>query len=314
MTLPRIGITIGDQGGIGPEIVLKVLESPQLPEGDYVLFGSLSFITREAERRRLTAALQRCRIADVASAPGLPAARKPTAESGRASFAALQRGVEAARQGELEALVTAPISKHSWHMAGISWAGHTDYLEHLFPGAIMAFFSERLNVALYTHHLPLAQALSKIRIKPLEDFLLRLHAYARPLGGQDLQLMLSGLNPHAGEGGMLGNEETEVILPALESARRRGVPVSGPYPPDIVCRKALDRPNCLVVSLYHDQGLVAFKLIAFETGVNVTLGLPFIRTSPDHGTAFDIAGHDQADPGSMLAAVRLAHRFAVPPT
>jgi 4-hydroxythreonine-4-phosphate dehydrogenase len=310
MTLPRIGITLGDHGGIGPEIILKVLDSPELPHGNYILYGSLPFITAEAERRRLTAALRRCRIIDVPLTSSLPTGHRPTVESGSASFATLQQGVEAARKGELDALVTAPISKHSWQMAGIPWAGHTDYLEHLFPGAIMAFFSERLNVALYTHHLPLEQALSKIRTEPLENFLLRLYGYAQPLVGKELQLMLAGLNPHAGEGGLLGDEEAEVILPALEAARQHGVPVSGPYPPDIVCRKALDRPECLVVSLYHDQGLVAFKLISFKTGVNVTLGLPFVRTSPDHGTAFDIAGHDQADPGSMLAAVCLAYRFA----
>ncbi len=309
MTLPRIGITLGDHGGIGPEVILKVLDSSQLPRGNYTLFGSLSFITQEAERKRRTAALRRCRIFDVTSTPRHPADHVPTAESGRASFSALEQAVEAARRGELEALVTAPISKQSWQMAGIPWAGHTDYLEHLFPGAIMAFFSDRLNIALYTHHLPLAQALSEIRTKPLADFLLRLYDHARPLLGHDLHLMLAGLNPHAGEGGILGHEETEVILPAVEAARERGVLVSGPFPPDIVCRKALDCPNRLVVSLYHDQGLVAFKLIAFETGVNVTLGLPFVRTSPDHGTAFDIAGGDQAHPGSMLAAVRLAHRF-----
>jgi len=309
MTLPRIGITLGDPGGIGPEITLKALASPGLPEAEFILFGARTVILSESDRLGLSSVLKRHSIKDV-DPQGSFITGMPSAESGMASFACVEQAVEAAGRGELQAVVTAPVSKHSWRLAGIAWAGHTDYLDRLWPGAIMTFFSERLNLALFTHHLSLRAALQRIRKEPLQDFLLRLFRQVFSILGREPELLVSGLNPHAGEDGLLGTEEQDEIIPALEAVRAAGVPVSGPYPPDIVARMALDRPDRLLVSLYHDQGLVAFKLIAFDTGVNVTLGLPFIRTSPDHGTAFDIAGKRKADPRSMLAALQLAHRFA----
>ncbi|MGB2907679.1 MAG: 4-hydroxythreonine-4-phosphate dehydrogenase PdxA [Candidatus Aminicenantaceae bacterium] len=312
MTRPRIGITLGDPGGIGPEVTLKSLGSAHLPTADYTLFGPRSVITREADHLGLSAVLEHCRIQDAGTPQESFVLGEASAHNGRASFVCVEHAVDEARKGTLQAVVTAPISKHSWNLAGVSWAGHTDYLEQFWPGAIMSFFSDRLNLALYTHHLPLREALQRIRKEPLQDFLLRLHRQTVQILGEGPELLVSGLNPHAGEGGLLGTEEREEIIPALEAVRGAGVPVSGPYPPDIVPRMALDRPDRLLVSLYHDQGLVAFKLIAFDTGVNMTLGLPFIRTSPDHGTAFDIAGQGKADPRSMLAAVQLAHRSASP--
>jgi len=326
MTRPRIGITLGDPGGIGPEVTLKSLDSAHLPIADYTgigpevtlksldsahlpiadytLFGPRSIITREADHLGLSSVLEHCRIQDSGTSQESFVTGEPSAHNGRASFGYVERAVDEARKGTLQAVVTAPISKH----------GHTDYLEQFWPGAIMSFFSERLNLALFTHHLPLREALQRIRKKPLQDFLLRLHKQAAQVLGKGPELLVSGLNPHAGEGGLLGTEEIKEIIPALEAVRGAGVPVSGPHPPDIVPRMALDRPDRLLVSLYHDQGLVAFKLIAFDTGVNMTLGLPFVRTSPDHGTAFDIAGQGKADPRSMLAAVQLAHRFTSSPS
>ena len=274
-----------------------------------MLFASPGYVETEAERLDLRSALKRCRLQDPIPDISPKSRGTPTALNGKASFAYVTQAVDFARQGRLQAVVTAPISKHSWQLAGIPWAGHTVYLEHYYPGAIMSFFSDRLNIALYTHHLPLREALQKIRSQPLQEFLMRLYGQVRPFLGEKCQLLLSGLNPHAGESGMLGTEEIDEIIPALQAAQRQGVPISGPHPPDIICRMALDRPHTLGVSLYHDQGLIAFKLISFDSGVNVTLGLPFVRTSPDHGTAFDIAGRDLADAGSMIAAVQLAHRF-----
>ena len=314
MTRPRIGITLGDPGGIGPEVTLKSLDSAHLPIADYTLFGPRSIITREADHLGLSAVLEHCRIQDAGTSQESFVMGEPSEYNGRASFGYVERAVDEARKGTLQAVVTAPISKHSWNLAGVSWAGHTDYLEQFWPGAIMSFFSERLNLALYTHHLPLREALQRIRKEPLQDFLLRLHRHAAQILGEGPELLVSGLNPHAGEGGLLGTEERMAIIPALEAVRGAGVPVSGPHPPDIAPRMALDRPDRLLVSLYHDQGLIAFKLIAFDTGVNMTLGLPFVRTSPDHGTAFDIAGQGKADSRSMLAAVQLAHRFACAPS
>lgn len=310
MTRPRIGLTLGDPGGIGPEVVLKTLAWPELPPADYQLFGPPSLLTAEAERLELSAALEHCRLQDAGPpAPPLRIRGKPDPENGRVSFAAVEQAVAEANAGRLEAVVTAPVSKRSWQLAGIPWAGHTEYLERDYPDAIMSFFSERLNVALFTHHVPLKTALQLITREKLLHFLRRLYPHAQQALGEGLELLLSGLNPHAGEEGLLGNEEQDEIIPALETLRGEGIPVSGPFPPDIVNRMALDRPGRMVVSLYHDQGLIAFKLLAFEQGVNMTLGLPFVRTSPDHGTAFDIAGQDSADPRSMQAAVQLAHRM-----
>jgi 4-hydroxythreonine-4-phosphate dehydrogenase len=310
MNPPRIGLTCGDPGGIGPEILLKALSSHDLPPAEYLVFAPPRFMAAEAERLQLTFVLDHCRLVPVESSPTDPVRGRPDAANGLISFEAWREGVVQARKRTVQALVTAPISKLSWRMADIPWAGHTDYLERSWPQAIMAFFSERLNLALFTHHLPLREALARIKKERLLDFLCRLAPLTRRVLGPEVRLLCAGLNPHAGEGGLLGGEEQAQIVPAVEEARGRGAAVDGPFPPDIVCRMGLDRPDRLVVCLYHDQGLIAFKLIAFETGVNVTLGLPFVRTSPDHGTAFDIAGRNEADPASMLAAIRWACRLA----
>jgi len=321
MILPRIGLTLGDPGGIGPEIVLKLLaDTRNLPPARYVVFGSRKVIreTREALSLGLDLPPEgaaggglhpRLSLHEVEGLPGEYEKGKPAAPNGEASFRFFEAAVREAEQGNLEALVTGPVSKRSWTLAGIRWAGHTDYLNHLFPDAVMFFWSEPLKVALFTHHLPLAAALRKVEKDALLSFILRLNRLLGDTPLSSAHLLVCGLNPHAGEEGTLGSEEEEKILPAVMAARKRRIPVSGPYPPDTVFRKALNRPQKVVVALYHDQGLIPFKLLAFDRGVNLTLGLPFIRTSPDHGTGFDIAGQGRADPTSMAEAVRLAHRL-----
>jgi len=203
-------------------------------------------------------------------------------------------------------MVTAPISKYSWNLAGIKYSGHTEYLSLIYPQAIMSFWSDRLNVALFTHHIPLKRALKRIKKDALLEFFIRLNSNIEKLCAGKHSLLVSGLNPHAGEEGLLGREELEEIIPAIEEAKKEGLPISGPFPPDIVCRTALNHPDKIVIALYHDQGLIAFKLVSFERGVNVTLGLPFIRTSPDHGTAFDIVGKGIASSQSMAEAIKIA--------
>jgi 4-hydroxythreonine-4-phosphate dehydrogenase len=169
----------------------------------------------------------------------------------------------------------------------------------------MSFWSERLRVALFSHHCSLGEAMGRIRRENLLVFFRALDAALKRLGRGAEEYLVAGLNPHAGEGGILGAEEGREIRPAIEAAAKEGIRASGPYPPDTVFLRARDRKGAMAVALYHDQGLIAFKAVAFETGVNVTLGLPFARTSPDHGTAFDIAGRGTADPRSMTEAVRL---------
>jgi len=324
MTLPRIGITLGDPGGVGPEIVLKAFAGDyELPAADYVIFSSGPVL--RAEEKALGVHLDfNSEKTKKTGRPGtltwreLPSSLKtvtkgsPSAKHGRESFRYFEGAVAEAREGKLDAVVTAPISKSSWALAGVPWKGHTDYLSQFYAGAIMAFWSEDLKVALLSHHVSLRAALKKIRRDSLQDFFYSLHRAVKGARMGGFEFLVAGLNPHAGEDGLLGREEIEEIAPAVKEARRHGLKISGPYPPDVVFRSALGRKDKMVIALYHDQGLIPFKLAAFETGVNVSLGLPFVRTSPDHGTAFDIAGKNRADPRSLVEAVKLAAAFSRP--
>jgi 4-hydroxythreonine-4-phosphate dehydrogenase len=322
MTLPRIGITLGDPGGVGPEIVLKAFAGDhKLPPAEYVLFGSERILRREeksvgirfdfapaAVRKPVSSAT--LSLHDLPAFSNTPKKSAPSAENGRASYRYFEAAVDEARKGRLQAVVTSPISKKSWALAGLRWKGHTEYLSRLYPEAIMAFWSKPLKVALLSHHLSLRTALRQVKKENLERFFRRLDRSLKKVGSEDFEFLVAGLNPHAGEDGLMGREEVEEISPAVKKARRQGIRISGPFPPDVVFRMALGRKDRLVIALYHDQGLIPFKLEAFETGVNITLGLPFIRTSPDHGTAFDIAGKNVASPASLIEAIKLAVAFS----
>jgi 4-hydroxythreonine-4-phosphate dehydrogenase len=318
MSLPRIGVTLGDPGGIGPEIVLKaLLRWPELPPAHYVLYGTPELMDREERTLGV-------RLGWTAFDPGetferthfslrlVPAAfpveskGQASAEGGRASFEFFRQAAADAMAGTIKALVTAPISKLAWDMAGVTFRGHTEYLEQFYPDAIMTFWSEKLIVALLSHHLPLKTALGRIDKDGLVRFVSILRSSVEKARPGAYRFLMAGLNPHAGENGLMGSEEMDVIGPAVEAARAAGADISGPHAPDVVFRLAYGRPRRIVIALYHDQGLIPFKLEAFDTGVNVTLGLPFIRSSPDHGTAFDIAGKHLANPQSMFEAIRLA--------
>ncbi len=303
----RVGVTLGDPGGIGPEIVVKALAGPaSFPAAQFILFGHAGLVEREERSGGLT--LDRARISvrdiDSAVAPSRRGAADPG--NGLASFRFFEAAVRAAREGEVDALATAPISKHAWALAGLSWRGHTEFLESLYPDAIMTFWSEKMTVALFTHHISMAEAVRKVTRDNLVRFFLALSGSFERARPGTYQFVVAGLNPHAGENGLLGREEEDEVVPAVAEVRARGLNIRGPYPPDVVFREALGHPGKIVVALYHDQGLIPFKLSSFETGVNITLGMPFVRTSPDHGTAFDIAGRNAADPTSMAEAIRLA--------
>jgi 4-hydroxythreonine-4-phosphate dehydrogenase len=321
MTIPTIGITAGDPGGIGPEVVVKTLaRAGLLPEAAYVVFGDPRILEAEESRLRLPLDEREWRpehpaepgvfLAAVPAPEGRAALGEVTAGNGEASFRAFEAAVARARAGRLAAVVTAPISKTSWGLAGHLFRGHTEYLARLYPGAVMAFWSERLKVALLSHHVPLREAIAKVRAEALLDFLRRLQKGLERVPGGPFRLLVAGLNPHAGEDGGIGREEIDEIRPALDRAAAEGLPVAGPFPPDTLYLQALGKSDVVAVALYHDQGLIPFKLASFATGVNVTLGLPFVRTSPDHGTALDIAGKGVADPRSMEEAIRLAAAFS----
>lgn len=324
MTLPKIGITIGDPGGIGPEITLKALARKNfLPKAYYIIFGSSLVLEETKEKLGLkleipllpkakTSPLPLISLKEIANPLEVIKKGSSYKKNGLASFLFFKEAAKEAKKRTIQALVTAPISKRSWRLAGVRWSGHTDFLCHIYPQAIMTFWSKKLKVALFTHHQPLREAIKKIKKENLLDFFILLDQNVKKIQSQKIHFLVAGLNPHAGEGGLLGSEEKNEIIPAVKQAQKKGVDISGPFPPDNVFHNALNQPDKFVIALYHDQGLIPFKLESFEEGVNVTLGLPFIRTSPDHGTAFDIAGQGKANPQSMINAIKLAWMLSPP--
>jgi 4-hydroxythreonine-4-phosphate dehydrogenase len=283
---PRIAITVGDPAGIGPEIAAKAAADARvLDVCDPVVYAPPGG----------------------AFAPGVL-----SGDAGRAAYDVLVRAVEDAQGGVVHAIATAPVNKEAFRLAGLPWHGHTDLLAHLTgaPHVAMMFDSPALRVVLATVHIPLAEvprALTQASLEATIDLTARelpRFGVARP------RIAVAGLNPHAGEHGLFGQEEAIAIRPAIEACRARGIDVSGPFPGDTVFVRARRGDFDIVVACYHDQGLIPVKLVAFGQAVNVTLGLPIVRTSVDHGTAFDIAGKGVADPESMIAAVLLAAKLA----
>jgi 4-hydroxythreonine-4-phosphate dehydrogenase len=273
----RIGITLGDVAGIGPEIVAKALASGKVDKRfDYEVIGN------PRTKRRADAV----------------------------SWIVL--GARRCLSGELIALVTAPISKQLLHDAGYHFEGHTELLAHIARTKrfAMMLVGGPLRVALVTIHVPLAKVPQLLSTKRIVEVIELCHDACKRFRIRRPKIGVAGLNPHAGEGGLLGGEERRIIAPAIRRAARRFPGVTGPWSADTLFHKAYHGEFDAVVAMYHDQGLAPLKMIAFNSGVNVTLGLPFIRTSPDHGTAFDIAGKGIANPASMIAAINLAARLA----
>jgi len=229
------------------------------------------------------------------------------------SFVYVQTAVGFALEKKVHALVTAPISKEKWLRAGVPFKGHTDLLARTagVKDYSMFFWSESLKVALYTIHIPLKEIFQHIHGDEILRFIRFIDRELFRLFKKKFTFLVSGLNPHAGEDGFLGIEEKDIIIPAVRALKSE-INIDGPYPPDTIFLKARDTKDSVVISWYHDQGLIAFKLLNFHSGVNMTLGLPYIRTAPDHGTAYDIAGKGIADPSSMEQAIRLAEYLVKP--
>ena len=288
--LPRIAITVGDPSGIGPENDVNACSDPRVREvAEIVVYGPST-----------NDALKAFKTGEV------------TAESGRVAYETILQAVEDVQAERLDALVTGPINKAAFAAAGLPWKGHTDLLAHLTnaPRVAMMFHSQSLRVVLATVHVPLAEVPQCLTADLLETTI-RLAAAELPrFGFPSPRLALAGLNPHAGEGGLLGKEEVERFLPVVAACRSDNIDITGPLPADTVFVNAVRGQFDAVVACYHDQGLIPAKLVAFGQTVNVTLGLPIIRTSVDHGTAFDIAGQGVADSSSMIEAVLLAARLA----
>jgi 4-hydroxythreonine-4-phosphate dehydrogenase len=286
----RIGITLGDCAGIGPEIVEAALKSGRLSRAvDYQIIGDYPL----------------CSLG------------KPTPETARAAAAALEQAVALASAGDLDAVVTAPIHKANMYNIGFEFPGQTEFFAARcsVDNYGMLLTGGTLTVALVTTHIPLNQVANALRQSEIVRVGLLLADFLQRRPGPHPRIAVAGLNPHAGESGKIGREEIEMIAPAvaaLQSAIRnpQSAIVSGPHSPDTVFHRAAAGEFDAVLCMYHDQGLIPLKLLAFDEGVNVTLGLPFPRTSPDHGTAFNIAGKQKARPSSMIAAINLAAELA----
>ncbi len=296
-----IGITLGDPGGVGPEVVIKALEKI---EGDFVIIGSkkvLSFYEKLFGYRKW----RRYEVVDpwpeVNFSPGQP--------EGEASFHYFREGVRLVEEGKLKALATAPVSKIAWYHAGFRFAGHTEYLEKRYGTKVyMGFYSEGMKVLLFTHHIPLRKALDQLNRRELRTFLSAAKKFLQDYFGEK-ELLIASINPHAGEGGTLGKEEEDVIKPVIEEFRRSNFTFTGPLPTDTLFIEA-EQKRKWVLAFFHDQGLTPFKLLHFYNGAEVNFGLPWIRTSACHGTAFEIAGRGEANEGSMIMAIKLASMLA----
>jgi 4-hydroxythreonine-4-phosphate dehydrogenase len=325
----KIAVTLGDPCGIGPEIVVKTLETlTQEQRARVVIFGDGCVLDRAGG---VPAGVGRVEVGVLApeSLEDDAPLGAPTLRAGEAQVAYLEAAARAARRGEIAAMVTAPISKRAARAAGFSFPGHTEFLAERLgaPRVVMMFAGPRLKVALATVHVGLAGVPAALApasgTRPIDDAVeLLAEALARDFGIPNPRVGVLGLNPHAGEGGLFGREEIDVVTPAIERLKKRlagAATVSGPLVPDAAFRGALwdpaagERPaeHDALVALYHDQGLIPVKLVDFDDAVNVTLGLPIVRTSPDHGVAYDIAGRGVARPDSFLAALRLAAQLAV---
>jgi 4-hydroxythreonine-4-phosphate dehydrogenase len=326
MDEPLIAVTMGDPAGIGPEIVVKTFTEPGFGErARAFVVGDPEMLERAA--RAVGSSLRTNAVSEPEEAafePGtvdvLAVGELPAdlpfgvldARAGEAAFRYVEKATRLASAGRVGAIATAPLNKEAMHLAGHKYPGHTEILADLTgtKDYAMMLVTEELKVIHVSTHVSLREAIE--RAKPERELaVMRLaHDSMRRLGVENPKVAVAGLNPHAGENGLFGSEDAEQIAPAIEEARSEGIDASGPWPPDTVLMRARRGEFDIVVVQYHDQGHIPVKLMGFDTGVNVTVGLPFFRTSVDHGTAFDIAGTGRADHASMLAAVDLARTLA----
>ncbi|MBU1358276.1 MAG: 4-hydroxythreonine-4-phosphate dehydrogenase PdxA [Gammaproteobacteria bacterium] len=343
-----IAITLGDPAGIGPEIIAKAFrDAPDETTACFVA-GDVGTV-RRACQALATAGRPAMPVAEidapadvlrvpprcvpvlqVVAPPVLPiAVGQVSAAAGRIAAECVLWAARSALAGEVAAIVTAPLHKEALAAAGYAFPGHTELLQaeaaaHLSLATSelpvrMMLANDELRTVLVSIHMSLRDAIAAVTFDNVLQTLRISHRALGALLGRTPRLGVAGLNPHAGEGGLFGSEERDIIAPAIEAARSEGIDADGPYPPDTIFMRArggsgLSGGFDAVIAMYHDQGLIPVKYLGVENGVNVTLGLPLVRTSPDHGTAFDIAGSGRADPGSLIAALRMARKLATPVT
>src|ERR1044071_2315506 len=326
---PTIAITMGDPAGIGAEVIVKALSDPRLRQAARdIIYGMNEmlhyaadlaefdvFWWRDQYNGRLRAYPHDVVVVDYDQYSILGhAVRAPSKVGGEASMRFCLDAIEAAQRKIVDAVVTAPIAKESWRMAGFGFPGHTELFAQR-TGArryAMMFAGGPLKVVLATGHVPLNSLWGRLNIGAVFQPIELLHeALVNWFDIPKPRIALAGINPHASENGQFGDEEERIITPAITMAREQGIDATGPDPPDTVFMAARDGKFDAVVAMYHDQGLIPVKLLAFDQAVNMTIGLPIVRTSPDHGTAFDIVGRNRANPGSMRAAIQMAIDLAI---
>lgn len=325
----KIAITMGDPAGVGPEIIAKMFLKENLYRyGDVFVIGDM--MPMLSAQRRISKKLGIKIIKDdliitkkknIINLFDLKQVNfnkviigKSTAEAGRASYEYLVKAINFAKNKKIDGIVTAPINKHSLHLAGLKYPGHTEILAKFTNTKIyaMMLMGEKLKIVLVTIHISLKDVAKKLKAQKIFDKIdLTNKSLIKDFKLKKPRIAVLGLNPHAGEAGAFGKEEIKIILPAIKKAKTRNIDVTGPYPSDTIFHKVVhEKSHDAVICMYHDQGLIPLKLLSFDTGVNITLGLPFVRTSPDHGTAYDIAGTGEASCNSILSALKAACHIA----
>jgi 4-phospho-D-threonate 3-dehydrogenase / 4-phospho-D-erythronate 3-dehydrogenase len=323
---PLLAITMGDVNGVGPEIIAKALThdapweccEPVVLGSAHVLDTARTMVPACPETRVIKALSERdCsqRVVPVIEGSADVPTLQPgilDAAAGRCAVEWITLATELAVSGEVGGIVTAPINKEGIRAGGCKHLGHTDLIADLTntPSYRMSLFTDTMKIVHVSGHCPLREAVELLTVARIAETIAVAHDALARMGMAEGRIAVAGLNPHAGEAGMLGDEDDGIIAPAVEQCRTAGIPCSGPYPPDTVFRRMREGEFDLVVAMYHDQGHIPMKLVAMEEGVNVTLGIPIVRTSVDHGTAYDIAGKGVADESSMLAAIKMAARLA----
>ncbi len=324
-----LALTLGEPAGIGPDLTLQLWlgrKARKLPP--FALLADASFVAARAKTLKLDIPLAECAIGDAVHAfdsalpllhPGTNATAtpgKPDRTSAGAARASIDLAVKLVQDGKASAVVTNPIAKHVMQAGGFSFPGHTEYLAHLSgaPRPVMLIWSEELAVIPITIHMPLRDVPHALTTGLIvESARIAARDYRSRFGIANPRLAVCGLNPHAGEEGTIGREDIDIIAPAIRALRDEGIEASGPHPADSLFHEHARKYYDVALGMYHDQVLAPVKALAFDRAVNVTLGLPFVRTSPDHGTAFDLAGSGTANPSSLEAALKLAARLAAKP-
>lgn len=327
MTTKTIAVTMGDPAGIGPEIIIKALLAGDLNGAPAVVIGCLETLRRvcragivpQVELRAIA------RVAEARFAPGVInvldepleqpqalAAGKVQAQAGDLAYRCVKRATELAMAGDVHAIATAPLNKEALHTAGHMYPGHTELLAKLTDSRdyAMVLYTDKLKVIHVSTHIALRRFLDTLSQARIETVVGIADTFLKRVGFAAPRIAVAGVNPHAGENGLFGDEEIKIVGPAIEAAKAKGLQVYGPCPPDTVFLQAYEGQYDMVVAMYHDQGHIPLKLLGFYDGVNITAGLPFIRTSADHGTAFDIAWQGKAKSESMEVSIKLAMQLA----